>query len=118
MRWSSIPAGRRTSPTASSIARKLKFLGGRPSETTAACFSRSEPLTQKIERYVSYGFANPHGRVFDRWGNDIITDATGNENFFGPAFSGYLPYPQKHNGMPQFWARPNRPCPGTGMISS
>ncbi len=82
------------------------------------CIFRYEPLTGKFEQYVSYGFANPHGRVFDRWGNDIITDATGNENFFGPAFSGYLPYPQKHSGMPQFWARPNRPCPGTGMISS
>lgn len=82
------------------------------------CIFRYEPLTGKFEQYVSYGFANPHGRVFDRWGNDIITDATGNENFFGPAFSGYLPYPQKHAGMPQFWARPSRPCPGTGMISS
>ncbi len=82
------------------------------------CIFRYEPLTGKFEQYVSYGFANPHGRVFDRWGNDIITDATGNENFFGPAFSGYLPYPQKHSGMPQFWARPNRPCPGTGMVSS
>ncbi len=82
------------------------------------CIFRFEPLSGKFEQYVSYGFANPHGRVFDRWGNDIITDATGNENFFGPAFSGHLPYPQKHSGMPQFWARPNRPCPGTGMISS
>ncbi|MFN0021101.1 MAG: PVC-type heme-binding CxxCH protein [Pirellulaceae bacterium] len=82
------------------------------------CIFRYEPLTGKFEQYVSYGFANPHGRVFDRWGNDIITDATGNENFFGPAFSGYLPYPQKHSGMPQFWARPNRPCPGTGMVTS
>ena len=82
------------------------------------CIFRYEPLTGKFEQYVSYGFANPHGRVFDRWGNDIITDATGNENFFGPAFSGFLPYPQKHSGLPQFWARPNRPCPGTGMVSS
>lgn len=79
---------------------------------------RFEPRTGKFETYISYGFANPHGRVFDRWGNDIVTDATGNENFFGPAFSGRIDYPAKHPGMKQFWARPSRPCPGTGILSS
>lgn len=79
---------------------------------------RFEPRTGKFERYVAYGFANPHGRVFDYWGNDIITDATGNENFFAPAFSGHLDYPRKHKGMKQFWNRPSRPCAGTSMISS
>jgi hypothetical protein len=39
---------------------------------------------------IAYGFANPHGRVFDYWGNDIVTDATGNANYFAPAFSGRL----------------------------
>jgi glucose/arabinose dehydrogenase/plastocyanin len=79
---------------------------------------RFEPDTGKFETYVSYNFANPHGRVFDYWGNDLITDATGNETFFGPAFSGHIDFPAKHKGMEQFWARPSRPCPGTGMISS
>ncbi|MBI3192026.1 MAG: HEAT repeat domain-containing protein, partial [Pedosphaera parvula] len=45
-------------------------------------------------------------------------DATGNDNFFGPAFSGHLDYPAKHGGMRQFWIRPSRPCPGTGLLSS
>ncbi len=79
---------------------------------------RFEPRTGKFETYISYGFANPHGRIFDRWGNDFVTDATGNENFFGPAFSGRIDYPAKHPGMRQFWARPSRPCPGTGILSS
>ena len=79
---------------------------------------RFEPRTGKFERYAPYGFANPHGRVFDYWGTDIITDATGNENFFAPAFSGHLDYPAKHKGMQQFWKRPSRPCAGTGIISS
>jgi len=79
---------------------------------------RYEPLTHKFERYVAYGFANPHGRVFDYWGTDIITDATGNSNYFAPAFSGYLDYPAKHSGMEQFWKRPSRPCPGTAYLSS
>lgn len=89
-----------------------------PVRNNDGCIYRYEPLTGKFERYVSYGFANPHGRVFDYWGNDLITDATGNENFFGPAFSGYLEYPAKHAGMRQFWKRPSRPCPGTGILSS
>jgi glucose/arabinose dehydrogenase len=89
-----------------------------PVRNDDACIYRYEPLTGKFERYVPYGFANPHGRVFDYWGNDIITDATGNESYFGPAFSGYLAYPAKHPGMQKFWKQPSRPCPGTGMISS
>lgn len=79
---------------------------------------RFEPRTGKFETYVAYGFANPHGRVFDRWGNDIITDATGNANYFGAAFSGHIDYPQKHGGMREFWNRPSRPCPATGILTS
>ena len=79
---------------------------------------RYEPRTGRIETYVSYGFANPHGKVFDRWGNGIITDATGNANYFDAAFSGHIDYPGKHPGMRQFWNRPSRPCPATGMLSS
>ena len=79
---------------------------------------RFEPRTGKFETYISYGFANPHGRVFDRWGNDFVTDATGNNTYFGAAISGYLDYPAKHAGVKQFWERPSRPCPGTGIITS
>jgi glucose/arabinose dehydrogenase len=89
-----------------------------PVRNNDACIYRFEPNTGKFERYVSYGFANPHGRVFDYWGTDIITDATGNANYFAPAFSGYLDYPAKHPGMKEFWKRPSRPCPGTGILSS
>ena len=79
---------------------------------------RFEPNTFKFERYVSYSFANPHGRVFDHWGNDIITDGTGNANYFAPAFSGFIEFPDKHPKLQQFWDRPSRPCAGTGMLSS
>jgi glucose/arabinose dehydrogenase len=88
-----------------------------PVRNSDACIYRFEPLTGKFERYIPYGFANPHGRVFDYWGNDIITDATGNESFFGPAFSGHLDS-GKHGRMQQFWNRPSRPCPGTAILSS
>jgi glucose/arabinose dehydrogenase/lysophospholipase L1-like esterase len=89
-----------------------------PVRNNDGCIYRYEPLTHKFERYVPYGFANPHGRVFDYWGNDLITDATGNENYFGPAFSGYLEYPAKHPDMRRFWKQPSRPCPGTAILSS
>ena len=79
---------------------------------------RFEPRTGEFSRYAPYGFANPHGRVFDRWGNDIVTDATGNANYFGAAFSGNIDYPASHSGMKEFWNRPSRPCPGTGILSS
>jgi len=88
-----------------------------PVRNSDAAIYRFEPRTGKFEIYISYGFANPHGRVFDRWGNDIVTDATGNANYFGPAFSGWLDS-GKHPGMKEFWNRPSRPCPGTGIISS
>ena len=78
---------------------------------------RYEPRTSRFDRYVPYGFANPHGRVFDYWGNDIITDATGNANYFGPAFSGHLDS-GAHPKMREFWKRPSRPCPGTAILSS
>ncbi|MCL4787519.1 MAG: HEAT repeat domain-containing protein [Verrucomicrobia bacterium] len=89
-----------------------------PVRNNDGCIYRYEPLTHKFERYVPYGFANPHGRVFDYWGNDLITDATGNENYFGPAFSGFLEYPDKHPNMRRFWKQPSRPCPGTAILSS
>lgn len=79
---------------------------------------RWEPRTGKFERYIAYGFANPHGKVFDYWGNDIVTDATGNANYFAPAFSGHIDFPGTHPGMNEFWERPSRPTPGTHLLSS
>lgn len=83
-----------------------------------AAIYRYEPRTNKFQTHISYGFANPHGRVVDYWGNDFVTDATGNNTYFGPAFSGHLDYPQKHKSLRQFWERPSRPCPGTGILTS
>ena len=97
---------------------QVESVGGAVRNIDGALY-RYEPLTGKFSTYVAYGFANPHGRAFDYWGNDIITDATGNENFFAPAYSGYLPDSIRHHGrMKQFWNRPSRPCAGTGILSS
>jgi azurin/glucose/arabinose dehydrogenase len=79
---------------------------------------RYEPLTSKFETYVAYAFANPHGRAYDYWGNDIITDATGNNTYFGPAFSGKIDYPAKHPRMKTIWDRPSRPSAGSTILTS
>jgi glucose/arabinose dehydrogenase/azurin/type 1 glutamine amidotransferase/lysophospholipase L1-like esterase len=92
------------------------FLG--PVRNEDACIYRFEPSTGRFERYAPYGYANPHGRVFDYWGNDLISDATGNNTYFGPAISGHLDYPAKHETIQQFWDRPSRPCPGTAIITT
>ena len=89
-----------------------------PVRNDDAAIFRFEPRTGRFETHIAYGFANPHGKVFDRWGNDFVTDATGNNTYFAPAFSGRIDYPRKHSGMREFWNRPSRPCPGTGILSS
>ena len=89
-----------------------------PVRNDDAAIFRFEPRTGRFDRYIAYGFANPHGRVFDYWGNDLVTDATGNNTYFGPAFSGHLDYPHKHKTLKQFWERPSRPCPGTNILTS
>ena len=78
---------------------------------------RYEPRTGRFHMHIAYGFANPHGRVFDRWGNDLVTDATGNNTYYGPAISGWLSE-GKHKEIREVWDRPSRPCPATGLISS
>ncbi len=89
-----------------------------PIRNTNGGIYRYEPRTGKFERYIPSGFANPHGRVFDYWGNDFITDGTGNANYFGPAFSGHLDFPATHGKIQEWWKRPSRPCAGTTILTS
>ncbi len=91
---------------------------GPPQRCANAGVFRYEPRTQKFEVYVSYGFANPHGHVFRRWGQDIVIDGTGSNPYHAALFSGYLPFPLKHNGPPQVWRPRTRPCPGMEVLSS
>ena len=91
----------------------------KPSERLAnAGVFRYEPRSQKFEVYVTFGFANPHGHVFDRWGQDIVVDGTGAQPYHAALFSGYLPFPQKHNRPPQVYQQRTRPCPGIEILSS
>jgi putative heme-binding domain-containing protein len=79
---------------------------------------RYEPKRMNFDIYTSYGFANPHGHVFDRWGQDIVHDGTGAVPYHGKVFSTYLPFPEKHGGAPTVYQQRTRPCSGTEILSS
>jgi putative heme-binding domain-containing protein len=91
---------------------------GPPQRVANGGVFRYDPRTMKPEIYVTFGFANPHGHVFDRWGQDIIVDGTGANPYHGPLFSGYLPYPDKHARPPQVYQQRTRPCGGMEIMSS
>ena len=89
-----------------------------PQRCVDAGVYRYEPLSHRFEPYVSYSFANPHGHVFDDWGEDFVTDGTGNVNYYAAGFSGHVDYPDKHRGYKPYFRQRTRPCPGTCLISS
>jgi glucose/arabinose dehydrogenase len=91
---------------------------GAPVRNMNAAVYRYEPRSQKFETYVAYDFANPHGHVFDRWGEDFVMDATGAEPYIGACFSGRTYYPQRHKRAPKLYDQRTRPCPGMEILSS
>jgi putative heme-binding domain-containing protein len=91
---------------------------GPPKRVANGSVFRYEPRTQKFDIYVTYGFANPHGHVFDRWGQDIVVDGTGAVPYHAPLFSGHLDFPDKHKGPPTVYQQRTRPCGGMEILSS
>jgi glucose/arabinose dehydrogenase len=91
---------------------------GPPRRCVNAGVFRFEPRTFKFDVHVSYSFANPHGHVFDRWGQDFVTDGTGAQTYFGTAFSGHVDHPRKHPRLNTVYPQRTRPCPGTEILSS
>ncbi len=91
---------------------------GPPVRSVNAGVFRFEPRTYKFEVYVAYPFANPHGHVFNYWGQDFVTDGTGNVNYFAAPFSGYIEYPNKHRNYFPFFQQWVRPAGATEILSS
>jgi putative heme-binding domain-containing protein len=91
---------------------------GPPARCANAGVFRYEPRAQKFEVYITYPFANPHGHIFDRWGQDIVVDGTGSQPYHAALFSGRMEYPQKHARPPQVYQQRTRPCPGIEILSS
>lgn len=91
---------------------------GPPVRNANAGVFRYEPRTQKFEVYVNFGFANPHGHVFDRWGQDIVVDGTGANPYHATLFSGQTEPGQRHARPPGVYKQKTRPCPGLEILSS
>ncbi|HTU93746.1 MAG TPA: PVC-type heme-binding CxxCH protein [Gemmataceae bacterium] len=91
---------------------------GPPRRCVNAGVFRYEPRAQKFDVYVTFPFANPHGHVWDRWGEDFVFDGTGANPYHGALFSGHLNYPFKHARPPQVYQQRTRPCPGVEILSS
>ena len=79
---------------------------------------RYEPRAQKFDVYVTFGFANPHGHAFDKWGQDFVYDGTGAQPYHGILFSGDMDFPQKHGRPPQVYQQRTRPCSAVEILSS
>ncbi len=90
-----------------------------PVRNTNGCIYRFDLNNRKLERFTTDATVNPHGKIWDRWGNAYFTDATGNVNTFAEASSCYLP-PEGGGSakLKPFWNRPARPSPGNHLISS
>lgn len=80
---------------------------------------RYEPLTMKLEPYVSYPYANPWGNVFTANGTHLIGDVSTGMNYFAPPLTVATDYPIKHLPMQDFLTLKIRPktC-GMEIISS
>jgi putative membrane-bound dehydrogenase-like protein len=62
---------------------------------------RYDPRTERLDVHVSLAFANPWGHVFDKWGQNFISDASPGFNYWATPISGKVTYPDKHPGGSQ-----------------
>jgi putative heme-binding domain-containing protein len=93
---------------------------GPPARNKNAGVYRYEPRTQKFEVYINMGFANPHGHVFDRWGQDVVIDGTSATPYQGALISGQTAdMDQRHpRGQLILYKPRSRPCPAVEILSS
>lgn len=80
---------------------------------------RYDPLTMKLEPYVSYPYANPWGNVFTSNGTHLIGDTSTGMNYFAPPLTVATDYPIKHVEMKDMLTLKIRPktC-GMEIVSS
>lgn len=92
-----------------------------PVRNRDGCVWRFDPRSFLVERYIPYAFLNPHGHVFNRWGQGFVHDGTTAHPYHDTIFSGHIDYPNRHPhqpSCPMLYERRTRPCPGTEIISS
>ncbi len=94
------------------------------------------PVTEQMSVHASFAFANPWGHVFDRWGQDLIADASPGFSYWAAPITGHTTYPNKHPGgaqhrrvadfgggdpkfvFPTFYPKRTRPSAGAELVSS
>lgn len=97
---------------------------------------RYDPRTEDFQVHVSFAFANPWGHCFDRWGQNLIGDASPGKSYWATPLSGHIGYPEKHPGgaqhkrvagliggdpkytFPTFYEKRTRPLAGCAIVSS
>ena len=89
-----------------------------PVRNRDAAIYRFDPRTARLEVYANHSFVNPHGHVFDQWGQDIILDGTMAVPYAGALASGYMPWPSKRSRAPSIYNPRTRPCPAAEIVSS
>jgi len=92
-----------------------------PVRNRNGCVWRFDPRSYRVDRYIPYDFLNPHGHVFDYWGQGFVHDGTTAYPYHDTIFSGHLDYPKRQSHKPpcpNLYARRTRPCPGTEILSS
>jgi putative membrane-bound dehydrogenase-like protein len=104
---------------------QVENIWGPPQREKNAGVFRYEPRTQKFEVYVNVPFANPHGHVFDHWGQDIVMDGTGAVPYHATLFSGQTADPDQRHPTAEnkknnlaIYRQQTRPCPGVEILSS
>lgn len=95
-----------------------------------------DPRTEKFGVHSSFAFSNPWGHVFDRWGQDLIADASPGFSYWAAPITGHIEYPLKHPGgsqhkrmaketggdpeyaFPTFYPKRTRPSAACELVSS
>jgi putative heme-binding domain-containing protein len=91
---------------------------GPPVRNANGAVYRYDPRTQYFMVYTPKSYANPHGHVFGRWGQDIVHDGTGADPYDGTLISSHLEFPDKHGNAPMVYERRTRPLPASEILSS
>ncbi len=81
------------------------------------CVWRLLPRSFRLERCAPFPFLNPHGHVFDRWGQDFLTDGTTNENYVAAPLAVHVSEPRRLPAMAPFFPQRSRPAAGTELLT-
>ena len=85
--------------------------------THGAAVWRFDPRTQDLQVMSHCNFANPWGHAYDDYGQSVLADASGGDNYsFSHVITPYT-YPNKPNRVGRFLNR-GRPTAGCELISS